>query len=277
MASCKKSDELGGVDEEFKLAMPGYAVFRNLLARGNSEDMVEEIIRHIVLFGKERKLLSHWLGARIWRAAFRGGPRIRPAPARAGSAAGATSRQQLLRDIRCPVEEGGEPLSIDEALWRTNCNLNELLSNQYGFASAIELQRRAQVLGREKPTLEEFLRDSYASPGIRRAIHQSMGILDEIQKLMGGAPKRVFVEVTRGEGAKERTQSAKSSWKRCTSPARRTRRRFTRTTPNSMPICKSRTTPPCAGKKLYLYFHANGPVHVQRQAHRSRGSVCRGL
>ena len=107
------------------------------------------------------------------------------------------------------VPETGERISIDEALWRTNCNLNELLSTEYTFVDALE-QYRAERLGAKKQTLKDILEDSYASPGIRRAIHQSLAIIGEIEKLMGEPPKRVFVEVTRGEGTKERTQSRKS-------------------------------------------------------------------
>ena len=252
----QKSDELGGVDTEFKLAMPGYAVFRNLLARGNSEDMVEEIIRHIVLFGKERKLLSHWL-EREYGGRLSEEDRAYVLRQRERFSGWGNLSAQLLRDIRCPVEEGGEPLSIDEALWRTNCNLNELLSNQYGFASAIE-QRRAQVLGREKPTLEEFLRDSYASPGIRRAIHQSMGILDEIQKLMGGAPKRVFVEVTRGEGAKERTQSRKKQLEALYKSCKKDAEKIYEDYAELYAHLQKQDDAALRGKKLYLYFTQMG-------------------
>ena len=97
------------MDEEFKLAMPGYAVFRNLLARGNSEDMVEEIIRHIVLFGKERKLLSHWL-EREYGGRLSEEDRAYVLRQRERFSGWGNLSAQLLRDIRCPVEEGGEPL-----------------------------------------------------------------------------------------------------------------------------------------------------------------------
>ena len=135
--------------------------------------------------------------------------------------------------------------------------MNELLSNQYGFASAIE-QRRAQVLGREKPTLEEFLRDSYASPGIRRAIHQSMGILDEIQKLMGGAPKRVFVEVTRGEGAKERTQSRKKQLEALYKSCKKDAEKIYEDYAELYAHLQKQDDAALRGKKLYLYFTQMG-------------------
>ena len=84
----------------------------------------------------------------------------------------------------------------------------ELLSSQFGFVDALEIYR-AEHLGMQSRTLDEILEDSYASPGIRRAIHQSLGIISELEKIMKGQPKRVFVEVTRSEGPKVRTQSRK--------------------------------------------------------------------
>ena len=57
----QKGDELSGMDEQFRISMTGYQVFRALLARGDAEPMVEDIIRHIVLFGEDRKLLETWL------------------------------------------------------------------------------------------------------------------------------------------------------------------------------------------------------------------------
>ena len=57
----QKGDELSGMDEQFRISMTGYQVFRALLARGDAEPMAEDIIRHIVLFGEDRKLLESGL------------------------------------------------------------------------------------------------------------------------------------------------------------------------------------------------------------------------
>ena len=204
----QKGDELSGMDEQFRISMTSYQVFRKLLARGDAEPMVEDIIRHIVLFGEDRKLLERWLidayGERLCVEDRAYILRNRNKFSDWGNLS-----ETFLRKILHTDPETGERISIDEALWRTNCNLNELLSTEYTFVDALE-QYRAERLGAKKQTLKDILEDSYASPGIRRAIHQSLAIIGEIEKLMGEPPKRVFVEVTRGEGTKERTQSRKS-------------------------------------------------------------------
>ena len=53
----------------------------------------------------------------------------------------------------------------------------------------------------------------YLSSPVKRMIWQSMKIVDEIQTVIGYAPKRIFVEMTRSEGEKVRTKSRKDRLK----------------------------------------------------------------
>ena len=245
----QKGDELSGMDEQFRISMTGYQVFRALLARGDAEPMVEDIIRHIVLFGEDRKLLEQWLtdayGERLCAEDRACILRNRNKFSDWGNLS-----ETFLRKILHTDPETGEMISIDEALWRTNCNLNELLSTEYTFIDALE-QYRAEQLGAKEPSLKDILEDSYASPGIRRAIHQSLAIIGEIEKLMGEPPKRVFVEVTRGEGTKERTLSRKSRlealYKTCKKEA-----------PEVYEQLQGYDEGPLRSAKLYLYFTQMG-------------------
>jgi len=204
----QKGDELDGIDKDFRVSLSGYRVFAQLLSRENTTMMVEDIIRHIVLFGEDRKLLERWLKKEYGkvlsetdrtyvirnRSNFRGWGRL---------------SAEFLTEIKHMDQETGELISIIDMLWQTNDNLMELLSERYSFAKAVEEYRAEKYAGKER-TLDEVLADSYASPGIRRAIHQTIRIVSEIEKIMGCEPKRVFVEVTRQNGEKnKRTTSRK--------------------------------------------------------------------
>ncbi len=204
----QKGDELTGIDKEFRVALNGYRIFARILQRENTTMMVEDIIRHIVLFGEDRKLLERWLkkeyGKQLSeddrayvirnRSSFKGWGRL---------------SAEFLTEIKHADPETDELTSIIDMLWQTNENLMELLSERYGFGTAVEAYRREKYAGKAR-TIDDVLADSYASPGIRRAIHQAMRIVAEIEKIMGGEPKRVFVEVTREEGEKnKRTTSRK--------------------------------------------------------------------
>ena len=245
----QKGDELSGMDEQFRISMTGYQVFRELLARGDAEPMVEDVIRHIVLFGEDRKLLEQWLTT-AYGERLSAEDRACILRNRNKFSDWGNLSETFLRKILHTDPETGEMISIDEALWRTNCNLNELLSTEYTFIDALE-QYRAEQLGAKEPSLKDILEDSYASPGIRRAIHQSIAIIGEIEKLMGEPPKRVFVEVTRGEGAKERTQSRKNRlealYKTCKKEAAEVYEQL-----------QGYDEGPLRNAKLYLYFTQMG-------------------
>lgn len=201
------NDTFGGLDENFKAALTGWQIFKQILTRGNTFLMVEDIIRHIVLYGEDRRLMHSWLvkehGSELSSEDMDYILRNR---GRFGGW-GSLSRE-FLTQIEHIDGETGEIMSIIDALWNTNCNLMELLSGQFAFAQSIDSWREKQYGGKQR-TLDEVLQDSYASPGIRRAIHQTMSLISEIEKIMGREPKRVFVEVTRSEGIKERTVSRK--------------------------------------------------------------------
>ena len=65
-------------------------------------------------------------------------------------------------------------------------------------------------------SLQDYLDESYASPGIKRAIHQVMGIVNELEGILKCPPKRVFVEVAREHGEKgKRTISRKMNCWHC--------------------------------------------------------------
>lgn len=203
----QKSDEFSGIDSTFKVSLPGYKVFRRILERLDSFDMVEDIIKHIVLFGEDRKLLESWLTREYGKSLSADDIAYIMRNRNRFSGWGNLSKE-FLSGIEHSDPETGEVFTIIGMLWHTNHNLMELLSSGFDFTQKIADYREQKFAGKQL-TLDDYLKDSYASPGIRRAIHQTIGIISEIEKIMGGEPKRVFVEVTREEGAKERTVSRK--------------------------------------------------------------------
>ncbi len=103
-------------------------------------------------------------------------------------------------------------------MWSTNNNLMELLSSRFTFVQAIEVYRREQY-GDKPSSLSDFLEESYASPAIKRAITQTVAIVDEVVRIMKEPPAKIFVEVAREDGEKKRTVSLKNEllalYKKC--------------------------------------------------------------
>lgn len=117
--------------------------------------------------------------------------------------------RHFLEGIIGKDKNGTAENSIIGFLWNEQVTLQELLSQNYTFREIID----EQFLGIEKPLSSweiEDLDDFYLSPSVKRMTWQTMKIVEEIQGVLGKSPKRIFVEMTRSDGKKERTVSRKN-------------------------------------------------------------------
>lgn len=97
--------------------------------------------------------------------------------------------------------------SILDLLYETNENLNEIIFNpEYRFEELIRAENG------EADTCVGYsdIENLYVSPMVRRGIWQSLNMADEYINAIGKVPDKIFIEVTRGDGQKGRTQSRKS-------------------------------------------------------------------
>lgn len=84
----------------------------------------------------------------------------------------------------------------------------ELLSNKYDFAANID-KYNAQYRSDGKVTYET-IENLYCSPSVKRAIWRTVCLVKEVEKVQGCPPKRIFVEMARGDDKdKKRTKSRK--------------------------------------------------------------------
>ena len=101
-----------------------------------------------------------------------------------------------------------KPTSIIQALYQTNHNLMEVLSEKFDYTRLIEEENKDQV-DSAKELSYELLEELYVSPSVKRAIWQSLRIVDEIVEVTGHQPTKIFVEMARGSDQSGRTQSRK--------------------------------------------------------------------
>ncbi len=184
---------IGGVKDGFNAKLTSWIDFADILERGGMENAVEDVIRHIVLFSSDKRLLTSWLektyGERFSDEEKKKILRLKYSEWGSLSA-------KLLTEIYHTDEATGEAVSIIEQMWRTNNNLMELLSSRFTYSERIA-EYRQEKYGGKPLTLQDFLEDSYASPAIKRSINQTMKIVDEIVKVMKRPPARIFVEMAR--------------------------------------------------------------------------------
>ncbi len=102
----------------------------------------------------------------------------------------------------------GELVTIISALRHTNKNFMELLSSYcyYDFIGKIKEFNGSRQSSNGKLTYKD-VEELYVSPSVKRSIWQTLTILEEIKKIMGCEPKRIFIEMARSKEESKRTDS----------------------------------------------------------------------
>lgn len=207
---CSPDDqfEIGGIDGSFKTSLTGYNDFKIILGKdcfsNREENMIEDIIKWIVLFTDDKKILEAKIHKeygseltaeqlkKIKNLKYRGWGRF---------------SRKFLNDIFEIDWETGEiddrgRTSIIEALYSYdgNPNLMSLLSNNYGFMTGIEWHNKA--IKPENRTSVEYadLDELYVSVPVKRSIWQTISIVKELKSILGRDPKKIFIEMPRGGG-----------------------------------------------------------------------------
>ena len=85
----------------------------------------------------------------------------------------------------------------------------QLLGQKYTFSETIENINNKNMKEIATISYKDIVEDIAASPSIKRAVWQVILISEEIRKIMGKEPAKIFVEVARGAGEKKRTVSRK--------------------------------------------------------------------
>ena len=191
-------DDIGGVDDRIKTTLRSYHDFRDILERTGDREMVEEIILHILVFGKDRSMLKKWLRSHTKGLSEEERDRISGLRySDWGSLSGCFLTELLSAD---PEEGTGEAHCILYMLRNSNCNLMQLLSDRFSFAEQAEEHRRALVGGGQ--SLAERLDEMYIAPAVRRSIRQTLRIVDEVVDAENAVPEKIFIEMAR-DSAKE--------------------------------------------------------------------------
>ena len=106
----------------------------------------------------------------------------------------------------------GEIQSIIQRMWNENVNLMQLLSSEYTYNDELESKITATETTLENITYEEICDLNLSAP-VRRMVWQTLLVLKDVNKVIGKAPKKIFVEMARGGGKKgERKISRKKKF-----------------------------------------------------------------
>lgn len=204
----EKDAELSGIDETIHANLSAYHIFRNLLeSKQLTEGQVEEIISRCA-YSEDKGRLLRWLRENY--ALSEGDCRYISCQNLKGF--GRLSRR-FLTQLQGGLVSDGERKSILEWMWDTNENLMQLLSDRYTFSQTIQAESLAYYAKPEhQKTLAQRLKDEHLPGSVRRAIHRTLDIVQDVANA-AGAPKKIFVEMARGgtpDQKGKRTRSRKN-------------------------------------------------------------------
>ncbi len=206
-----EKEQISGIDIQINNSLASYgklkSILGNVIDTDAGEAMVEDIIYLCTIYGDSQKLVKEQLSMkydcltddqlnRIVRIRFKDWGRL--------------SREFL----QLPgIEKGtGEIRPLITALWETNYNLIELLSNDLFTYKDALAEKQSQALSALSDITPEALDEFYFSAPVKKMINQTVKIIHEAEKVMGCGPKRLFIEMTRTDeekGNKGRKDSRK--------------------------------------------------------------------
>ena len=195
--------EITGIDITVKNDLKSYRDFKKILGNKFNSEHVENIILWITLYGESRKLIKAKIESVYGEVYFK--DEITKMSRLVYKDWGRFSRKLLTELVSKKLynEETGECLNIIGAMRQNNILFMELLADRFDYSQQIvEFNKELQEDVTE--ITPEILDDLYVSPAVKRSIWQTVRIVEELKKIIGCAPTKIFVETTRSNQEKKK-------------------------------------------------------------------------
>lgn len=195
--------EITGIDITVKNDLKSYRDFKKILGNKFNSEHVENIILWITLYGESRKLIKAKIES-VYGEVY-SNDEITKISRLVYKDWGRFSRKLLTELVSKKLynEETGECLNIIGAMRQNNILFMELLADRFDYSKQIvEFNKELQ-----EDVIEitpEILDDLYVSPAVKRSIWQTVRIVEELKKIIGCAPAKIFVETTRSNQDKKK-------------------------------------------------------------------------
>lgn len=193
-----EGDEITGIDDIAKSSLKSYHDFKRMLSQGIlNEQQAEKIIERITVT-TDTKRLKNWLKSEFSSLSDED---IKYITRLKYKDYGRLSRYFLeeVLPVNTLTGEAESDRNIITMLWETNENLMQILSSKYRYAENIEhMNRQYYELPENYKTLNERLKDMYVPTAVRRAVTRTFDIVNELKKIQGRDPDKIFIEMARG-------------------------------------------------------------------------------
>ena len=197
-------ESISGIDLTIKSNLEPQIAFRRLLESGTLCEADAEAIIQRSTFAEDKSRFRHWLDNQY--------PNLteddkKYLTKQKWKDFGRLSRA-FLTEIIGTDKTTGETFSIIEALWNTQCNLMELLSDRFTFRDEIEKYQK-EYYAEHPHKLSDRMDDMYLSNTVKRQVFRTLDVVRDIKKAFG-PPEKIFIEMARGGGADQKGVRTKS-------------------------------------------------------------------
>ena len=191
-----KTVELKGVKDAFNSNYVSYMKFKDIFGDKLNLDIYKEISEKSILwkclYGDDKKIFEKKIKSEYGGILTK--DEIKKINSFKFNTWGRLSEKLLTGIEFIDLETGECYSSVMDALRRTNYNLMELLSSKFTLQENIDNENKEV----SEFSYRDLVEESYVSPSLKRAILQTLKIYEEIRKITGRIPKKVFIEMARG-------------------------------------------------------------------------------
>ena len=252
----EQNDELGGsADGKILPHLSTHYDFYRILGpeynKQYPQDKLEKVIELITILGNEPKMLSQKIHEQI-NCTDSEAAKL----ANLGYSDWGQFSLDFLNGIR--VDVNGRCMSIIEALWETPNNLMELLGGDFGFTDELNKLNNEKIDKINDEITYDQVEELYCSPAVKRTVWQAIKIVNEIRKVMGYDPAKVFIEVTRGENKSENKGAGKTRRDRLLEKYKAIKNGKDEFANQLFEQLSNREDRDLQSKKLFLYFQQMG-------------------
>ena len=92
----------------------------------------------------------------------------------------------FLTDMIGSDESTGEAYTVISALWETQCNLMELLSERFSFAKELEARQR-DYYSQHPASLSDRMDEMYLSNAVKRSVFRTLDIVKDVNQIAQSA------------------------------------------------------------------------------------------
>ena len=202
----RENDVMGGLDISVKSSLKPFLQFSKLIKSGLLTYSDAEKIINRASYSEDKARFSAWLKKEY--------PGLPESELKYISNLKFREFGRLSRKLLCGIEgvykETGELYpSILRAMWETNCNLMQILSDRFTFIDQIDVIVK-ECYDLNPKGITKRLDEMYVSNAVKRPIIRTLDILHDIVKVKGQAPERIFIEMARGGSEEQKGKRTKT-------------------------------------------------------------------